>query len=165
MPILTVAFADEARSSWLEALRKLAKQRKYDCPLPTIDWNHGQAHQLDLLQILAEVLGLNSELISSLVPYSTRVTQAWKRLDPLKHWLNGLDPGDERISSFIAHLIPFLDPFGCDIDLFAHKLVQIPVMCKINPLFEQFLAVRFRCLGHLSVEEQLLISSCDSDQV
>ena len=149
MPILNVAFADEARSTWQEALRKLAKQLNPDCSVPTLDWNHGRVPQLDFLQIWAEKLGLNSKLISSLVPCSTRVIQPWKPLDPLKHWLNGLDLGDERISSFIAHLIPFPYPFGRNINLFARKLVQIPPMSKINALFDQLVSLRFRCLGHL----------------
>ena len=107
----------------------------------------------------------NSELISSLVPCSTRVTQPWKPLDPLKHWLDGLDPGDERIASFIVHLIPAQCPFERDIILFGRKLVHIPPMCKINPLYEQLVALRFRCLGHLAVDEQLRISCRDSAQV
>ena len=78
---------------------------------------HLSQSELDLLQNWAEALGLKSELISSLVPCSTRVTQPWKPLDPLKHWLDGLDPGDERIASFIVHLIPAQCPFERDIIL------------------------------------------------
>ena len=165
MPILNIAFADEAWSTWLEALRKLAKQLNPDCSVPTLDWNHGRVPQLDFLQIWAEKLGLNSKLISSLVPCSTRVAQPWKPLDPLKHWLDGLDPGDERIASFIVHLIPAQCPFERDIILFGRKLVHIPPMCKINPLYEQLVALRFRCLDHLAVDEQLRISCRDSAQV
>lgn len=126
---------------------------------------HLSQSELDLLQNWAEALGLKSELISSLVPCSTRVTQPWKPLDPLKHWLDGLDPGDERIASFIVHLIPAQCPFERDIILFGRKLVHIPPMCKINPLYEQLVALRFRCLGHLAVDEQLRISCRDSAQV
>ena len=126
---------------------------------------HLSQSELDLLQTWAEALGLKSELISSLVPCSTRVTQPWKPLDPLKHWLDGLDPGDERIASFIVHLIPSQCPFERDIILFGRKLVHIPPMCKINPLYEQLVALRFRCLGHLAVDEQLRISCRDSAQV
>ena len=216
MPILNVAFADEARSTWLSALhqlalvdgdfdpeeqRQLAEQLNDDCPLQDFDWKHWRApdldeisrlfssdpnsgeqflrsavvvaladghlsqSELDLLQNWAEALGLKSELISSLVPCSTRVTQPWKPLDPLKHWLDGLDPGDERIASFIVHLIPAQCPFERDIILFGRKLVHIPPMCKINPLYEQLVALRFRCLGHLAVDEQLRISCRDSAQV
>ena len=215
MPILNVAFEDEARSTWLAALhqlalvdgdfdpeeqRQLAEQLNNDCPVQDFDWNLWQAPdpedirrlfsldpnkaeqflrsavvvaladghlsqvELDLLQIWAEALGLNSELISSLVHCSSGVTQPWKPLDPLKNWLDDLDPCDERISSFIVHLIPSQCPFERDIILFGRKLVHIPPMCKINPLYEQLVALRFRCLGHLSVDEQLRISCLDSAQ-
>ena len=215
MPILNVAFADEARSTWLAALhqlalvdgdfdpeeqRELAEQLNDNCPLQDLDWNHcpsadvdairrvfsldpnsaeqflrsavvvalADGHlsqsELDLLQTWDEALGLQSDLISSLVPCSAQVTQSWKPLDPLKQWLDELDPGDERISSFIVHLIPSQCPFERDIILFGRKLVHIPPMCKINPLYEQLVALRFRCLGHLSVDEQLRISCLDSAQ-
>ena len=68
-------------------------------------------------------------------------------------------------SSFIVHLIPSQCPFERDIILFGRKLVHSPPMCTINPLYEQLVALRFRCLGHLSVDEQLRISCRDSAQV
>ena len=165
MPLLNVASVDEARSTWLEALRKLAKQLNPDCPVPTLDWNYGLVPQLDFLQIWASALGLNSELINSLVPCSSGETQPWKPLDPLKQWLDDLDPRDERISSFIVQLIPSQCPFERDIILFGRKLVHVPAMCKINPLYEQLVALRFRCLGHIPMDEQLRISCRESAQV
>ena len=45
----------------------------------------------------AEAPGLNSELISSLIPCSMWWIQPWRPLDPLKQWLDAMDPGDERI--------------------------------------------------------------------
>jgi len=86
-------------------------------------------------------------------------------LDPLQQWLDAFDPGEERISSFIVCLIPSQCPLERDIILFGRKLVHIPPMCKVNPLNEQLVALRFRCLGHLSVDEQLRISYRDSAQV
>jgi hypothetical protein len=67
---------------------------------------HLRQPELDLLQTWAEALVLDSELISSLVPCSTRVNQSWRPLDPLKQWLEALDPAEERISFFIVYLIP-----------------------------------------------------------
>ena len=126
---------------------------------------HLSQSELDLLQTWASALGLNSELINSLVPCSSGETQPWKPLDPLNQWLDDLDPRDERISSFIVQLIPSQCPFERDIILFGRKLVHVPAMCKINPLYEQLVALRFRCLGHLSMDEQLRISCRESAQV
>ena len=67
---------------------------------------HLRQPELDLLKTWAEAPVLDSELISSLVPCFTRVNQLWRPLDPLKQWLDALDPADERISSFIVYLIP-----------------------------------------------------------
>ena len=123
---------------------------------------HLSQSDLHLIQTWSSALGLNSELINRLVPCSSQVTQHWKPLDLLKQWLNDLDPRDERIPSFIVHLIPSQCPFERDIILFGRKMVHIPPMCKINPLYEQLVALPFRCLGHFSVDEQLRISCRDS---
>ncbi len=45
----------------------------------------------------AEALGFNSELVSSLILCSMRGTQSWRPMDPLKQWLDAIDPGEERI--------------------------------------------------------------------
>lgn len=37
--------------------------------------------------------------------------------------------------------------------LFGWKLVHIPPMCKINPLYDQLVALRFRCLCRLEEVE------------
>jgi len=85
-------------------------------------------------------------------------------LEPLKHWLDELDPSDPRVAGFIVNLIPSQCPFERDIVLFGHKLVHIPPMCKLNPLYDQLVGLRFRCLGHLSEEQQLRICRKDSAQ-
>jgi hypothetical protein len=36
------------------------------------------------------------------------------------------------------------------VTLFGRKVVHIPPMCKINPLYEQLVALRFRCLCRLA---------------
>ena len=170
MPLLKVASVDEARSTWLEALHQLAEPLHHDSSVQGFEVvaladGHLSQPPLDRLQTRASALGLNIELINSLVPCSSREPQPWKPLDPLKQWLDDLDPRDERISSFIVQLIPSQCPFERDIILFGRKLVHVPAMCKINPLYEQLVALRFRCLGHLSMDEQLRISCRESAQV
>jgi len=39
------------------------------------------------------------------------------------------------------------------VKLFGWKLVHIPPMCKINPLYDQLVALRFRCLCRLEEVE------------
>ncbi|GBF82858.1 Mo-dependent nitrogenase C-terminal domain-containing protein [Aphanothece sacrum] len=71
-------------------------------------------------------------------------------LHPLKDWLDGMDIHDPRLARFICKMIPSQCPFERDIKLFGHKIVHIPPLCKLNPLYEQLVGLRFRSLCYLS---------------
>ncbi len=71
-------------------------------------------------------------------------------LNPLRHWLDGLDIQDPRVARFLCKMIPSQCPFERDITLFGKKIVHIPPMCKINPLYEQLVGLRFRALSYLA---------------
>ena len=115
---------------------------------------------------LTPALGFNSKLMSSFVACSFEVTQPWKPFAPLKQWLDSLDLGDEMIFSFVVQLFPSQCPFERDfIFLVACWSLSFPPMCKIHPLFEQLVALRFRCICHPYFDEQLRISCSDSAQV
>ena len=73
-------------------------------------------------------------------------------LDPLRHWLDGLDIQDPRVARFLCKMIPPQCPFERDVTLFGRKIVHIPPLCKINPLYEQLVGVRFRALSYLADE-------------
>jgi hypothetical protein len=70
-------------------------------------------------------------------------------LDGVRQWLDGIEPSDPAVARFLVRLIPAQCPFERDVTLFGWKLVHIPPMCKINPLYEQLVALRFRCLCRL----------------
>ncbi|MBN3890228.1 MAG: TerB family tellurite resistance protein [Nostoc sp. JL31] len=71
-------------------------------------------------------------------------------LHPLQDWLDGLDIQDPRVARFLCKMIPAQCPFERDITLFGRKIVHIPPMCKINPLYEQLVGLRFRALSYLA---------------
>lgn len=73
-------------------------------------------------------------------------------LQPVKHWLDGIEIKDARLARFICKMIPSQCPFERDIVLFGKKIVHIPPMCKLNPLYEQLVALRFRALSFLADE-------------
>jgi tellurite resistance protein len=73
-------------------------------------------------------------------------------LDPLKAWLDGLDIKDSKIARFLCKAIPAQCPFERDIFLFGRKIVHIPAMCQINPLYDQLVYLRFRSLTFLADE-------------
>lgn len=71
-------------------------------------------------------------------------------LKPLQEWLDHLEVHDPRLARFLCKMIPPQCPFERDITLFGHKVVHIPPMCKINPLYEQLVGLRFRALSYLA---------------
>jgi tellurite resistance protein len=71
-------------------------------------------------------------------------------LHPLRDWLDGLDIQDPRVARFLCKMIPSQCPFEQDVTLFGRKIVHIPPMCKINPLYEQLVGLRFRALSYLA---------------
>ncbi|WP_179047057.1 Mo-dependent nitrogenase C-terminal domain-containing protein [Nostoc sp. TCL26-01] len=73
-------------------------------------------------------------------------------LDPLRDWLDELDIQDPRVARFLCKMIPSQCPFERDVTLFGRKIVHIPPLCKINPLYEQLVGIRFRALSYLADE-------------
>lgn len=71
-------------------------------------------------------------------------------LDPLRTWLDQMDIHDPRVARFLCKMIPPQCPFERDIQLFGHKVVHIPAMCKLNPLYDQLVGIRFRALSFLA---------------
>jgi tellurite resistance protein len=71
-------------------------------------------------------------------------------LAPVRHWMDGWDIHDPRLARFLCKMIPPQCPFERDIKLFGHKIVHIPPMCKLNPLYEQLVGLRFRSLSYLA---------------
>lgn len=73
-------------------------------------------------------------------------------LKPVRSWLDGMEIQDPRLARFICKLVPPQCPFERDIKLFGHKIVRIPPLCKLNPLYEQLMGLRFRALSFLAEE-------------
>lgn len=71
-------------------------------------------------------------------------------LQPVRTWLDGLEMHDPRVARFVCKMIPPQCPFERDVKLFGHKIVHIPPLCKINPLYEQLVGLRFRALSYLA---------------
>lgn len=71
-------------------------------------------------------------------------------LRPVRDWLDGMDVSDPKVARFLCKLIPSQCPFERDVVVFGKKLVHIPPMCKINPLYEQLVGLRFRSLSYLA---------------
>ena len=116
----------------------------------------------DLLQQLCQKLELEENLLVALrntledtaqtndFPSTELQAPHPDALTPLRHWLDGLDIQDPRVARFLCKMIPSQCPFERDVTLFGRKIVHIPPMCKINPLYEQLVGLRFRALSYLA---------------
>lgn len=71
-------------------------------------------------------------------------------LKPAREWLDQLEVHDPRLARFLCKMIPSQCPFERDVNLFGRKLVHIPAMCKLNPLYDQLVGLRFRALSYLA---------------
>lgn len=145
----------------------LAEQFLRSAVLVALADGHLSGEELVLLQQWKQLLGCaqspinNLQIADGVQGADGELHSGSSTTDPLatlKSWLDQLDPTDPRVAAFIVSLIPAQCPFERDIVLFGHKLVHIPPMCKLNPLYDQLVGLRFRCLGHLSEEQQLRIA-------
>ena len=73
-------------------------------------------------------------------------------LQPVRHWLDKLEIHDPKLARLLCKMIPSQCPFERDVKLFGHKIVHVPPLCKLNPLYEQLVGLRFRALSYLADE-------------
>lgn len=71
---------------------------------------------------------------------------------PLRRWMDGIEVRTPKFAHNICKLIPTSCPFARDIQLFGRTVLRIPPLCKLNPLYEQVVALRFRALCYLADE-------------
>lgn len=102
----------------------------------TLDGDHGPLDQAFIDQALT-------------APHA-EISHPHRLLDPMRHWLDDLQIHDPKIAHFLCKLIPPQCPFERDINLFGQKLVHVPPMCKLNPLYDQLVGLRFRALSYLA---------------
>lgn len=73
-------------------------------------------------------------------------------LGPLRQWLSRLPLESPRRARKVANLIPAQCPFERDIVVFGRRIAHIPPLCKLNPLYEEMVELRFRALCYLADE-------------
>jgi len=73
-------------------------------------------------------------------------------LHPVREWMESREINNPKLAHFLCKLIPAQCPFERDIKVFGRKLFHIPPMCKLNPLYEQVVTLRFKALCYLADE-------------
>lgn len=113
--------------------------------------------EADIVHEFQTALGLDLEALKSLEatlwhPEDEKIGKAKHPdvLKPVKNWLDGMDVKDPRVARFLCKMIPSQCPFERDITLFGKKIVHIPPMCELNPLYDQMVGLRFRSLSYLA---------------
>jgi Mo-dependent nitrogenase C-terminus len=99
----------------------------------------------------AEVLENASSLsATSLIKAPTKPTV--DLLYPLRQWLTHIPVRNRQVAHLICKLIPTQCPFERDLKFFGRTLLHIPPLCKLNPLYEEVVALKFRALCYLADE-------------
>ncbi|MEC4893622.1 MAG: Mo-dependent nitrogenase C-terminal domain-containing protein [Oscillatoria sp. PMC 1051.18] len=73
-------------------------------------------------------------------------------LKPLRQWLDNLKVDNPKFARRLCKLIPSQCPFEREVKLFGRPIFHIPPMCKLNPLYEELMMLRFRALCYLADE-------------
>lgn len=71
-------------------------------------------------------------------------------LRPLRQWLNTFEVHDSSLAHRLCRVIPSQCPFERDVKFFGRTLFHIPPLCKLNPLYEEVVGLRFRALCYLA---------------
>ena len=71
---------------------------------------------------------------------------------PLRKWLDQIEIQNVKFAHSVCKLIPAQCPFERDIKVLGRTVLHIPPLCKLNPLYEEVVGLRFRALCYLADE-------------
>ena len=70
-------------------------------------------------------------------------------LSQIRYQLESIEIRDYHLAKLLCKVIPSNCPFARTVTVFGRILFQIPPLCKINPLYEQIVGLRFKSLLYL----------------
>ncbi|MEH2076981.1 MAG: Mo-dependent nitrogenase C-terminal domain-containing protein [Nostoc sp.] len=76
----------------------------------------------------------------------------WDILRPLRQRVENIKISDRQLAHRLCKAIPSQCPFERDVKVFGKTLFHIPPMCKLNPLYDEVVGLRFRALCYLADE-------------
>ena len=83
----------------------------------------------------------------------TTITQSrppfFDPLAPLRHWIDSIEIRNRQLAHWICRIIPCQCFFERDIHLWGYTY-HVPALCKLNPLYNEFVGLRFRALTYLA---------------
>lgn len=78
--------------------------------------------------------------------------QVLDMLLPIRNWIDSFSVNNITLATLICQVIPAACPFARTLHFFGYTL-EIPPLCKINPLYEQLMGLRFRALVYLDDQQ------------
>ncbi len=73
-------------------------------------------------------------------------------LQPLRQWLDKIEVHEPKLAHRLCKVIPAQCPFERDVKFCGNTLFHIPPLCKLNPVYEEIVGLRFRALCYLADE-------------
>jgi Mo-dependent nitrogenase C-terminus len=71
---------------------------------------------------------------------------------PIRRWLNSLEIDDVNLAKWLCQTLPARCPFERNLKLWGGAIAHIPPLCKLNPLYDEIVNLRFRALSYLADE-------------
>lgn len=71
-------------------------------------------------------------------------------LAPCRSWLDSIEIKDSTFAHRICQSIPSQCPFEREVKIWGRTIAKIPPMCKLNPLYNEIIALRFRAICYLA---------------
>jgi hypothetical protein len=69
---------------------------------------------------------------------------------PVKRWLNGLEIHDPQMAHRLCRWIPAQCPFEREIWFRGRRILRIPALCHLNPVYGELMELRWRALCFLA---------------
>ncbi|MDZ8183577.1 MAG: Mo-dependent nitrogenase C-terminal domain-containing protein [Nostoc sp. ChiSLP02] len=70
-------------------------------------------------------------------------------LNHIRYQLEAIEIRDYNLAKLLCKIIPSNCPFERIVKIKGRTLFRIPPLCKLNPLYEQVVGLRFKCLLYL----------------
>jgi hypothetical protein len=105
-----------------------------------------------MVSTLSKLASSFSTGFKSQVTVDSRHLSKFDMLKPLREWLDNLKIANPRLAHKLCQLIPSQCPFERDVNLFGRTLLHIPPMCKLNPLYDEVVMLRFKAMCYLADE-------------
>jgi hypothetical protein len=68
----------------------------------------------------------------------------------MRQWLDNIEIENAKFAHLLCKYIPTQCPFERKIQIWGRTLIRIPPLCKLNPLYNEVVALRFRAICYLA---------------